>query len=83
MKSCPECNSQKIIKDVKPLDSTDDGSSQSMWVSVDKKPDALIFKHRNYSTLKAHVCADCGLVQFYAEDPKMLWTAYQNRQKNV
>lgn len=83
MKSCPECNSQKIIKDVKPLDSIDGGSSQIMRVSVDEKPDALIFKHKNYSTLKAHVCADCRLVQFYAEDPKTLWTAYQNQRNNI
>lgn len=83
MKSCPECNSQKIITDAKAIDRGDHNSSNDMRVSVDEKPAALIFKQRIYSTVKAHVCADCGFIQFYAEDTKTLWTAYQNRQKNV
>ncbi len=83
MKSCPECDSQKVIKDAKVIDRGDHNSSNDMRVSVDEKPDALIFKQRIYSTVRAHICADCGFIQFYAEDPNMLWLAYQNRQKNV
>ena len=83
MKNCPECNSQKIIVNAKAVDLGDYNSLNDMKVAVEEKPDALIFKQRIYSTVKAHVCADCGFIQFYAEDPKTLWAAYQNRQKNV
>ncbi len=83
MKSCPDCNSQKIIKDAKALDRGDSNSNNDMRVSVDEKPDALIFKQRNYSDIRAHICGDCGFIQFYADDPKTLWMAYQNRQNDV
>ena len=83
MKSCPECNSQEIIKDVKVLDRGDQYSTNIMQVAVDEYPDALIFKQRNYSNVKAEVCAGCGFIQFYAIDPVKLLHAYQNRQNEL
>ena len=79
MKSCPECNSQKIIEDAKAIDRGDYNATQDMQIAIDEEPNALIFKQRIFSSVKADVCADCGLVQFYAKEPKMLWAAYQNR----
>ena len=83
MKNCPECNSEKIIKNVRVLDNTENYVNADLRIAVDENPDALIFKQRSYSIVKAKACGDCGFIQFYAEDPKMLWTAYQNQQNKI
>jgi hypothetical protein len=83
MKSCPDCNSQKIVKDVIVLDKGDGSVNYRMQIAVDEKPDALIFKQRNYSEIDADVCADCGYIQFYAGNPKILWDAYQIQRNKV
>ena len=84
MKNCPECNSQKIIKDVKVLDRGRDSlGSYDMQISVDEKPDALVFKSRGYSDVEAEVCADCGYIAFYAKDLYTLLESYQNRQNKI
>ncbi|MEZ5427127.1 MAG: hypothetical protein R2747_12730 [Pyrinomonadaceae bacterium] len=83
MKSCPDCNSQKIIPHVKVLERGDGNASYSLRVALEENPDALFFKGRTYSNIKASVCADCGFIQFYAEDPKTLWATYQNRRNDV
>ncbi len=82
MKNCLECGSERIIPDVKALD-YNDGSYYDLRIAVDQNPGAFIFKNRNYSDVKAKVCADCGYIHFFAENPENLWYAYQNRQKNV
>jgi predicted Zn-ribbon and HTH transcriptional regulator len=83
MKSCPECNSQKIINDVIVLERGDGNANYVLRVAVDEKPEALIFKQRNYSNVRAQVCADCGYIRFFAEFPDTLWSAYQNQQNDV
>ena len=83
MKKCPECDSQKIISDAKMIERGDGNASYFIRVGIDEKPDALFFKQRIHSEVKANVCADCGYIHLYAEDPKTLWSAYQNRQNNV
>lgn len=83
MKNCPECNSQKIIKDAKAIDRGDYNAANIMRLAVDEEPDALVFKRRNYSDITAEVCADCGYVAFYAADPQTLWEAYQNQRNDV
>lgn len=83
MKSCPECNSQKIIKNVIAIDRGDANSNQITRIAVDEKPEALIFKQRSYSDVSANVCADCGYITFYALNPQILWAAYQNQSNNV
>ncbi|MBS1796588.1 MAG: hypothetical protein JSS81_22335 [Acidobacteria bacterium] len=79
MKKCPECNSDKIVKNVIVIDRGDHNSTHFLRVAVDEEPDALIFKHRSYSDVRAEVCAFCGYVGFYAENPQILWTAYQKQ----
>lgn len=78
MKKCPECGSEKIIPDA--MVSTS-GHKESIRVSTDAVPEAIVFKERQYSTVKAAVCGNCGFTALYAEDPDTLWSAYQ-RQRN-
>ena len=83
MKNCPECSSEKIIEDVRVLDSTENYINADLRVAVYEKPDALIFKQKIDTIVKAKVCADCGFTRFYANEPKKLWFAYQNQKNNV
>lgn len=83
MKKCLECKSERIIKDALALDRSSSESHYVMWVAIDEKPDALMFKNRIYSDVKADVCGDCGFIQYYAKDPERLWLAYQKRKNNV
>jgi ferredoxin-like protein FixX len=82
MKNCLECGSQRIIPNVKALD-YNDGAYYDLKISVDENPQAFIFKNRNYSDVKAKVCADCGFIHFFAGNPEILWSTYQKSRKKV
>lgn len=81
--NCIKCGSDKMIIDVKAIDKGDYNSEGDFIVAVDEYPEALIFKQRIRSGVKTNVCGDCGYIEFYASAPKMLWTAYQNRQNKI
>jgi hypothetical protein len=83
MKKCPDCHSEKIIKNAKAIDRGGNNVNLDLSVAVDEFPDAFMFKERSYSAVVVDVCGECGFLQFYAKDPKALWTAYQNQLKNV
>lgn len=77
MKNCPECNSDKVIRDAF---TSDKGDGSQIRVAVDEQPDALILKKRSYSELDVHICGECGYVKFYAKDHRKLWGAYLNQR---
>lgn len=79
MKRCADCGSEKIIKEAKTV-ITDNSRIE---IAIDEQPDALIFKQRTTDNVRAEICADCGYIAFYAANPKILWSAYQRRKKNV
>ena len=83
MKKCPECDSEKIIEAAKVIDYGKQMADYGFKVAVDGDPNALIFKERVYSDVEAKICADCGYIRFFAISPRKLWTAYQNRQKDI
>ena len=72
---CPKCGSSDVIADAKAIDRTygGHGSDQTeLTVAKFRKPDAVIFKGQQETTLSAWVCAECGFVEFYADSPKTL-----------
>lgn len=79
MNECKECGSERIIKDAMAIDRADYNQNLGFQLAVQEDPNALIFKGSIYSQTTADVCADCGLISFYAVAPEELWTAYQNR----
>jgi predicted RNA-binding Zn-ribbon protein involved in translation (DUF1610 family) len=79
MKKCPECSSEKIVKDA--FTSTVEGGKLS--IAVDEHPNNLIMKSRKLSAVSVQVCGECGFVQFFAKFPAILWSAYQNQQNNI
>jgi len=82
MKKCPDCNSEKIIKNAKAIDRGEGNVSMDFSVAVDEFPEAYVFKHRISSAVDADVCGECGFIQFYAKNPELLWDAYQNQEAN-
>lgn len=80
MKKCPECSSEKVIKNALIQDYAQGGRTM---IVVHQKPDALILKQAVYSDTRAELCGDCGYVQKYAENPQTLWYAYQTSISDV
>ena len=83
MNECPDCGSEKIVKDAFLKDLGDYSAEHTLRVAVDRNPDAWIFKERSRSEVRAEVCGSCGFLQAYATDPDALWTAYQTSLSDV
>jgi len=69
---CPKCGSQEIIADAQALDRGDANARYELSVATFRKPDAVIFKQRQMSTVSASVCAQRGGVELYADSPASL-----------
>jgi predicted nucleic-acid-binding Zn-ribbon protein len=75
---CPKCGASDVIADAKVIDRTRGagGSKETEFtVATFRKPDAVLFKGQQNTTLSAWVCAVCGFVEFYADSPKTLTEA--------
>jgi predicted nucleic-acid-binding Zn-ribbon protein len=71
-KSCPKCDSTDIIVDAKAVDQGHGNQDLDLQVATYRKPQALVFKGKQMTTLSAWVCGRCGYVEFYADDPAAL-----------
>jgi predicted nucleic-acid-binding Zn-ribbon protein len=65
---CPKCGGTEIIADAKVIDRNESGEGE-LSVATFRKPDALIFKEKQASTVSAWICSACGYIEFYADDP--------------
>ena len=83
MNECPECGSEKIVKDAALKEMGDYAAENTLRVAVDRNPDAWVFKERVRNEVRAEVCGACGFVQTYATDPDLLWRAYQSSLSDV
>jgi len=70
---CPKCGSADVIADAKAIDRGHGNSQREMSVATFSKPEALIFKGQQETTVSAWVCTGCGYIEFYADDPKAIW----------
>jgi hypothetical protein len=73
--TCPKCQSRKMIPAARIVDQA--GHFIRLAVSVDEKPDALIFKGAHTQLLRARICGACGNVELYVDDPEELHSVYQ------
>lgn len=80
---CIKCGSDKIIPQAKVIDRGDYNSEGDLSISIDEKPDAFIFKQRIRSGITAKVCGSCGFIEFYADEPESLYSAYQNQEPRL
>jgi predicted nucleic-acid-binding Zn-ribbon protein len=69
---CPKCESTEIIADAKAIDRGDSDLHREMAIATFQNPEALIFKGKQETTVSAWVCATCGYVEFYADNPTIL-----------
>lgn len=69
---CPKCGSRDVITDAKAIDRVDNGA---LSVATLRKPGAVLFKGMLTTTLSAWVCADCGYLELYADNPKSIKVA--------
>lgn len=69
---CPKCQGTKIIANAKAVDRGEGNAQYEMLIATFRKPNALIFKEKQETTVSAWVCADCGYVEFYADFPSAL-----------
>lgn len=69
---CPKCDSTHIITDAKAIDRGDGNAQWDLSVAVFRKPEALLFKGQETSTISAWVCGSCGFIEFYADAPSVL-----------
>jgi len=74
---CAKCGSRHVIPDADLLDQGQysDGILQAKY---DRNPSAIFRKGRALSRLVARVCARCGYVELYADDPGALYEAYRD-----
>ena len=79
---CSKCGSASVAQRAMVVDRTDSGELE-FHLRVDAKPSAMILKKSVRSALHAFVCASCGYVEFYADDPKALYDAFLAAQQNT
>ena len=77
--TCPQCQSPNVIPDVEIVDHSH-LSESNLSVKVEEEPNAMIFKGRVNSDLRARVCGNCGHTTLHAVDYKSLWQAHLKAQ---
>ena len=70
--TCPKCGSVDIIANAKAIDRGHGNSQMDLSLATFRKPDALIFREKQETTVSAWVCAGCGYVEFYADAPRTI-----------
>jgi hypothetical protein len=73
---CTRCGSDAMIPRVRVIDKGDSNTRLDMEVEVQHRPNAVLFKRPERSTVSAQVCGACGHVVFYADAPRALYSAY-------
>lgn len=73
---CTRCGSDAVIPRVRVVDRDESGTRQDLQVEVQRRPNAMLFKRPERSTLSAQVCSACGHAELYAEAPRALYAAY-------
>ena len=69
---CAKCGSRDVIADAKVIDHTHHSSQTDLSLGIYRKPQALIFKGQVRTTVSAWVCASCGFIELYADNPDSL-----------
>jgi len=73
---CPRCGSRDMMRDVTVMDQGE-YSDGKLKVVVLGSPDAIIFKDRLSSEIKADICGRCGHIEFRVADPQELYEHYR------
>jgi hypothetical protein len=76
---CQICESEKIISNARIIDQSpySSGNYQAVYY---RNPHALIFKDRIKADVTAHVCGDCGHIEFRVNNPQRFYSQYIQAQ---
>lgn len=81
--ACALCGSSDLIRNVRVHD---DGtgwgySAREHYVTIERKPQAVLFNDAVSSKLLATICGSCGYTVFFVDNPHELYSAYQQAQQ--
>ena len=79
--TCTRCGSDEVIPRVRVVE-RGDGTRYDLQVEVQRRPNAVLFKRPERSSLSALVCGACGFTELYAEAPRALYAAYVQADSN-
>ncbi|MEP7267444.1 MAG: hypothetical protein ABI844_07420 [Saprospiraceae bacterium] len=82
---CLKCKSKNIIPDLQLIDQiAKQNLGQSKFkIQLIGDPDAVFNKEITSSKVNAFLCADCGFIELYADDPALIKEAYDRVLKKV
>ena len=66
---CPKCSSNDVVADAKVIDRADYNVQEELSIATFRRPEALLFKEKQTTKVSAWVCAACGYIEFYADNP--------------
>ncbi len=69
---CPKCASEDVIADAKVVDRGEYGHAFEMTLARAARPGAPAAKDERPTTVSAWVCAGCGYIEYYADNPAVL-----------
>jgi ribosomal protein S27AE len=75
-KSCPKCESADIIPEWPLLEYGHLNQQFHLHVGINEDPDAILFKGHNIHVITAWICGNCGYLEQYVQDPKVLFERY-------
>ena len=74
--TCIRCGSDEVIPRVRIVERGDGNTRYDLQLEVQRRPNAVLFKRPERSSLSALVCGACGFTELYAEAPRVLYGAY-------
>ena len=66
---CPKCSSNDVVADAKVIDRANYNVQEELSIATFRRPEALLFKDKQTTKVSAWVCAACGYIEFYADNP--------------
>lgn len=76
---CAKCGSSAIVHRAMVVH-RNENQKDSLNLRVDANPAAMVFKKSVRSIMHAEVCSACGYIEFYADDPAALFSAFSESQ---
>ncbi|MGK2962279.1 MAG: hypothetical protein ACSLFK_09045 [Gemmatimonadaceae bacterium] len=73
---CTRCSSDAVIPRVRVSERGDDNMRYDLEVEVQRRPNAVLFKRPERSTIWAQVCGVCGHVELFTDAAGALYAAY-------
>jgi predicted nucleic-acid-binding Zn-ribbon protein len=80
--ACAKCNSTERVPGARVVDHGHYNAPTALEVAVQVYPAGLLFTGDVTHKVNAHVCGNCGYVEFYAENPQELMAKAQRGLKH-